>query len=74
MMTYLWVYAGSLDVEEKVLTLNTEGPNCMDGGKIAKYRDVIEVKSPDQRILTPHMLGDGGEWRPLMMVSYRRKT
>jgi uncharacterized protein DUF1579 len=28
MMSYLWVYDGSLDAEEKVLTLNAEGPSC----------------------------------------------
>ena len=74
MMTHLWIYEGSLDAEEKVLTLSSEGPNCMAEGKMAKFRDVIEVKSPDHRVLTPHMLGDDGEWRPLMTVNYRRKT
>ena len=74
MMTYLWIYEGSLDAEEKVLTLSAEGPNCMDEGKTAKYRDVIEIKSPDHRVLTPHMLGDDGEWRPLMTATYRRKA
>ena len=74
MMTHLWIYEGSLDAEEKVLTLSAEGPNCMDEGKTAKYRDVIEIKSPDHRVLTPHMLGDDGEWRPLMTATYRRKV
>lgn len=74
MMTHLWIYEGSLDAEEKVLTLSAEGPNCMDEGKTAKYRDVIEVKSPDHRVLTPRMLGDDGEWRPLMTANYRRKA
>ena len=74
MMNYLWIYNGSLDADEKVLTLNAEGPNCMDEGKLAKYRDVIEIKSDDHRVLTPHMLGDDGEWRPLMTANYRRKT
>jgi hypothetical protein len=27
MMTYLWVYEGTLDASRKVLTLDTEGPN-----------------------------------------------
>lgn len=74
MMTHLWIYNGSLDADGKVLTLNAEGPNCMEEGKLAKYRDVIEVKNHDHRILTPHMLGDDGEWRPLMTAHYRRKT
>ncbi len=74
MMTHLWVYAGSLDAEEKVLTLNTEGPTFTEEGKLAKYKDVIEVKSHDHRVLTSHMLGDDGEWRQFMTASYRRKT
>lgn len=74
MMTHLWIYNGSLDADEKVLTLNAEGPNCMAEGKLAKYRDVIEVKSHDYRILTPYMLGDDGEWRALMTAHYRRKA
>lgn len=32
------------------------------------------IKSPDHRILTPHMLGNDGEWRPLMTANYRRET
>lgn len=74
MMTHLWIYNGSLDADGKVLTLNAEGPNCMAEGKLAKYRDVIEVKSHDYRILTPYMLGDDGEWRALMTAHYRRKA
>ena len=73
-MTHLWIYEGSLDAEKKVLTLSAEGPNCMAEGKMANFRDVIEVKSPDHRVLTPHMLGDDGEWRPLMTATYRRKA
>lgn len=74
MMTHLWIYNGSLDADGKVLTLNAEGPNCMEEGKLSKYKDVIEIKSHDHRILTPHMLGDDGEWRPLMTAHYRRKA
>ena len=74
MMTYLWVYNGSMDAEEKVLTLNAEGPNWSEEGKLAKYKDVIEVKGHDHRVLTSHMLGDDGEWRQFMTANYRRKT
>ncbi|MDQ3185815.1 MAG: DUF1579 domain-containing protein [Pseudomonadota bacterium] len=73
MMTHLWVYAVSLDAEKKVLTLNSEGPDCMEETKLAKYRDVIEVKNQDHRTLTPYMLGDDGEWRLMMTANYRRK-
>jgi len=72
MMTHLWVYDGSLDAEEKVLTLNTEGPNCGGDDKLVKQRDVIEVKSDEERVLTSYMQGEDGEWRPFMTAHYRR--
>jgi hypothetical protein len=73
MMTHLWVYDGSLDAAERVLTLEAEGPNMAspDGG-MAKYRDVIELKSNDHRVLTSHMLGDDGTWTRFMTAHYRR--
>jgi uncharacterized protein DUF1579 len=73
MMTHLWIYDGALDAAEKVLTLETEGPNFSAGGKMAKYRDVIEFKSDDHRLLTSHTLGDDGEWHQFMTANYRRK-
>jgi hypothetical protein len=41
-------------------------------GKMAKYRDTIELKSDDHRVRTSHMLGDDGRWQPFMAVNYRR--
>ncbi len=76
MMTYLWVYDGSLD--GNVLTLESEGPGMAEGaegaeGKMAKYKDVIELKDDDHRVMTSHALGDDGEWSQFMTVNYRRK-
>lgn len=73
MMTYLWVYNGELDSTEKVLTLNSEGPSMAGDGKILKYRDVIEFKSNDHRLLTSHNQGEDGTWKQVMQVEYRRK-
>jgi Protein of unknown function (DUF1579) len=74
MMTYLWVYeGGTLDANEKVLTLEAEGPDMAAEGKLAKYKDVIEFKSDDHRVLTSHMLGNDGKWQELMTANYRRK-
>ncbi len=77
MMTNLWVYEGELDASGGVLTLNTEGP-AMDekgpiAGKTARYRDVIEFKSDDHRVLTSRMLGEDGTWKEFMTANYRRK-
>ncbi len=73
MMTNLWVYDGELDSSERVLSLDTEGPNMAAEGKTAKYKDVIEFKSDDHRVLTSHVLGDDGEWHWFMRADYRRK-
>jgi hypothetical protein len=74
MMTYLWVYDGELDRNERVLTLNSIGPSMTGKGKTTEYQDVIEFKSDDHRTLTARMLDDAGTWQQLMVVSYRRKT
>lgn len=73
MMTHLWVYDGALDAGERVLTLETEGPSVAGDGKMAKYRDAIELKSDDHRVLTSHMLGEDGAWHGFMTATYRRK-
>lgn len=73
MMTYLWVYDGELDAAERVLTLSNEGPAMSGEGKMAKYRDVIEFKSDDHRVMTSHVLSDDGQWHKFMTVNYRRK-
>jgi hypothetical protein len=73
MMTHLWVYDGELDADGKVLTLNAEGPGMAGNGKMAKYRDVIEFKSDDHRVLTSHVLGEDGKWSQFMTAHYRRK-
>ena len=73
MMTHLWIYDGALDAAERVLTLEAEGPSMTGDGGMAKYRDVIELKSDDHRVLTSHMLGDDGTWHGFMTANYRRK-
>jgi hypothetical protein len=73
MMTNLWIYEGELDPESKVLTLDAEGPSFVDAGKTAKYKDRMEIKSDDHRVLTSHYLGDDGEWHEFMTAHYYRK-
>ena len=73
MMNILWVYDGELDNTEKVLTLNSEGPDFAVPGKTAKYKDVIEFNTDDHRVMTSHTLGDDGQWHGFMRISYRRK-
>ena len=73
MMTHLWIYDGALDAAERVLTLEADGPSMADQTKMATYRDVIEFKSPDHRVLTSHARGDDGQWYAFMTAHYRRK-
>jgi Protein of unknown function (DUF1579) len=72
MMTHLWVYDGGLDPAGNVLTLDTEGPHFGTEGKMAKYKDVIEFKSDDHRVLTSHALGEDGQWHGFKTANYRR--
>ncbi|CAN5852880.1 DUF1579 domain-containing protein [soil metagenome] len=72
MMTHLWLYDGALDAAERALTLDTEGPDMAAEEKMTKYKDVIEWKNDDHRVMTSHMLGDDGKWRGFMTANYRR--
>lgn len=75
MMTHLWLYDGELDASRTVLTLNSEGPDMSPGaapGKLAKYKDVIEIKAADHRILTSYCLGADGKWQQFMTAQYQR--
>jgi len=73
MMTYLWRYEGELDAAETGLTLNSEGPAMTDDAKMANYKDVIEFKSDDHRVMTSHVLSDDGQWHHFMTINYWRK-
>jgi hypothetical protein len=71
MMTHFWIYDGTLDADERVLTLDSEGP-AMSGEGLARYRDVIELESDDRRSLTASVLGPDGKWQAFMRATYRR--
>ncbi len=71
-MTHLWPYNGSLDTDEKVLTLDSAGPSCVGDGTMAKYQDIIEFLSDDHRTLSSQYLGPDGQWVPFMKAHYHR--
>jgi hypothetical protein len=73
MMAHLWVYDGALHEAGSTLALDSEGPRMAGDGTMAKYRDSIEFKNNDHRVLTSHVLGDDGQWRPFMTANYWRK-
>jgi len=73
MMTLMWVYKGHLDGDQKVLTLDTEGPSFTGDGKTVRYQDVITRIDADTRTLHSQTLGEDGQWKRFMLVTYRRR-
>jgi hypothetical protein len=73
MQPHMWSYLGTLDDARKVLTLTAEGPSFDDPSKTAKYRDAIEWKDADHRVLTSSVQGADGTWTTFMRADYRRK-
>ena len=47
--------------------------NSVQSVKAARYKDVIEVKGDDHRVLTSHLRGADGAWVHFMTAHYRRK-
>jgi hypothetical protein len=64
MMNHLWTYEGT--VKGNTLTLEAEGPNCMDGGKLTKMRDIYEFKSETEIAVSSQAQNDAGEWVTFM--------
>ena len=73
MSSYMWQYEGTLGPAGTVLTLEAEGPNMMAEGKLAKFRDSYEFKSPDHIVARSSMLTEAGEWVTFMTGHARRK-
>ena len=73
MQNHMWKYEGTVDEAGKVLTLETEGPNPMLGGKVTRFRETMELKGKDERVFTSSMMGPDGKWVRFMTVNYKRK-
>jgi hypothetical protein len=73
MMPMQWVYEGSLDGAERVLTLESTGPSMTKPGELGQYKDVITVVSDDHHTLTGTYLDDDGAWQEMCTTHYRRK-
>ena len=70
MCDQMFTYEGT--VSGNTLTLETEGPNPTTG-KIAKMRDVLELKDKDHKLITSYIQGEDGKWVSFMTMNARRK-
>lgn len=73
MSSHMWKYEGTVDQSGKKLDLEAEGPNFMQPGKMANFRDSYEFKSKDHIYMTSAMQGEDGEWTVFMKADMRRK-
>jgi hypothetical protein len=69
-MAHQFVYEGRL--KGKTLTLETTGPDFFNPGRLARYRDAIEVKGPNLRILRSSYRTPAGKWVDFMTCHYTR--
>ncbi|GAB5442023.1 MAG: DUF1579 domain-containing protein [Fuerstiella sp.] len=69
MVNHMWQYEG--DAEGDKLVLNTEGPNYMTDGSMAKFRDVYEFVSDDE-IRTSSEIWQDDKWIVFMKGSAKR--
>lgn len=74
MMNHLWIYEGTVDESGTKLTLEAEGPNFMSDGKLARFRDAYEFKTPDHILVSSSMLGEDGKWTTFMTGESKRTT
>lgn len=72
MMTHLWPYEGSLDATGTIITLDSTGPDFAEPTVMKPYRDVIEIRSEQERYLTSQMCTADGTWQEFMRATYRR--
>ncbi|MBL8031794.1 MAG: DUF1579 domain-containing protein [Candidatus Doudnabacteria bacterium] len=68
----LWEYEGTVDSTGKILTLNAEGSCPMNPGKMTKFKDVVELKDKNTKVMTSSMLGEDGKWVTMMTSTAKR--
>lgn len=73
MTDYMWHYEGTLDESGKILTLEAEGYSYLNPTELAKFKDVIELKDKDHKVLRSSMQMPDGKWVNFMTGNYTRK-
>ncbi len=74
MNSHLWTYEGTVGAASKKITLEADGPNFMNPGKTAKFRDEYEFKSADQVVATSSILSDDRKWIVFMTGTMTREN
>ena len=72
MGSHMWIYDGTLDVEQGVLTLNASGPAMYDKERTANYRDTIRLVDAKHRVMRSEMQGEDGTWTEFMRTEFTR--
>ena len=72
MAGHMWTYTGTLNSEGDTLTLDTEGPCPMQGGKICKFKEVMKLTGKDEKTFTSSVQGDDGKWTQMMSAKSKR--
>lgn len=70
--SFMWQYEGTIDSSGKILTLEADGPNFMEAGKMTKFQDIYEFKSADEMVTSSRMLGTDGKWVTFMSGTTKR--
>lgn len=73
MMTYLWIYEGSVDASGDTLTLDTVGPDMETEGRMCNYREKITFIDEDTRGFSSSVEKPDGSWQTFVTMTYRRK-
>jgi hypothetical protein len=68
--SHIWQYKGTLSADGNTMTLDCEGPNMMEEGKTALYREVIEFQDDNHRTMRSYFQDEKGEFRQMMMLTY----
>lgn len=72
MSGYLWKYEGTVNEAGNALTLESEGPCPASGGELTRFKEVVEIKSPDHKVFTSSMQDKDGKWTTTVTINYRR--
>lgn len=72
MSSHLWKQVGKLSADGRVMTLDCIGPDMVNEGQTANYREVIEIVDENHRTLTGYGPGESGEWMEYLKFSYTR--